>query len=185
MRISIALLFFPLWMTTAIATAQDYALDQSHSLLTFTSVKNGAITEVHQWGGLQGHISGNKAQIALPTAAIDTGIPIRDQRMREHVFSGVEALQVSATAAVPNASGVSHVESQITLTFQDQRWAKTIAVIVSRSPENRLVVTPLQPFVMQASAVNLGDGLEKLREIAGLDSIAPSVMVDFHLEFTP
>lgn len=185
MRISTALLFFSLWMTTAIATAQDYSLDQSHSLLTFTSVKNGAITEVHQWGGLQGHISGNKAHISLPTAAIDTGIPIRDQRMQEHLFAGMEALQVSAIASVPTTPGISRAESQIMLTFGDQNWAKTISVIVSRTPENRLVVTPLQPFLIQASALNLSAGLEKLREIAGLDSIAPSVVVDFHLEFTP
>ncbi|WP_462153298.1 hypothetical protein [Pseudoalteromonas piscicida] len=48
---------------------------------------------------------------------------------------------------------------------------------------NGLVVTPVNAFILDSKQFGLDKGIEALREIAGLKTIATSVPVSFNLVF--
>ena len=52
---------------------------------------------------------------------------------------------------------------------------------MERRSGDRLLVTSSQPVVVDAGALGLDEGVERLREIAGLPSITPAVPVSFRL----
>jgi hypothetical protein len=56
-------------------------------------------------------------------------------------------------------------------------------VVVARLGEGRLLVASTRPVVVDGAKVELTDGIEKLRAVAGLTAISPSVPVTFLLVF--
>ena len=52
-----------------------------------------------------------------------------------------------------------------------------------RLADNRLMVSTTQPLLLNASALGLADGVERLRAIANLPSISLAVPVTFQLLF--
>jgi hypothetical protein len=54
---------------------------------------------------------------------------------------------------------------------------------VAKLGRQRLLVTSERPLLLNAADVGLADGVERLREIAGLPSISPAVPVSFVLLF--
>jgi len=59
----------------------------------------------------------------------------------------------------------------------------TLEITVAKLGAERLLVASSQPIVIDAAQVGLTDGVEKLREVAGLPAISPAVPVSFVLTF--
>ena len=59
----------------------------------------------------------------------------------------------------------------------------TFEVVVARMSDGDLLVMSEKPVVVNAPLFNLADGVEALREIAGLPSISAAVPVSFVLSF--
>lgn len=169
----------------------DWALNNDQSQLSFISIKKGDIAEVHRFDQLEGSVD-NKGNVKLviELASVDTAIPIRDQRMREMLFDTKVFPRATLTAKV-DANKVSKLavgdmmvntmEGQ--LSMHGQSSPVTAELVVARLGSDTLLISSRKPVVLQAGDFDLLEGVEKLREVAGLDSISKAVPVNFVLTF--
>ena len=169
----------------------DWELDSDASSVSFVSVKNAAVAESHYFTGLTGRVSkAGNATLALNMTAFETLIPIRNERMVEHLFESARFPLATFTVDVPIAEllkmkrGASaQRDLSGTLALHGATADLTATVIVTRVGKNAFAVASQRPVIVSAAQFNLAGGLETLREIAGLVSIAPSVPVSFSLVF--
>lgn len=169
----------------------SWTLNGDESTLSFISTKAVNVAEVHKFATLTGNVddTGNIG-ISINLASVDTGIEIRDDRMREMLFDTETYASAQITAQVNTmmldelAAGSSQsmaVEAELAL--HGQSIPMTFEVVVARMGNGDLLVMSQKPVVVNASLFNLADGVEALREIAGLPSISAAVPVSFVLSF--
>ena len=71
--------------------ASAWTLDNTASSLAFATVKASDIGESHRFKSISGMVSSDgEVAIEIDLASIDTGIPIRDERMGEHLFQVIQ-----------------------------------------------------------------------------------------------
>lgn len=169
----------------------EWILDNDASTLSFTSIKAGTVAETHSFGELAGGIDANgRASLVVDLDSVDTGIEIRDQRMRELLFDTSRYAIAEVSLRVP-PDVLATLESgqqrsaavEATLELHGGTHPVTVQVRVARLGDERLLVASERPLLLDAADVGLDDGVEKLREIAGLASISPAVPVSFVLVF--
>ena len=169
----------------------DWTLDADASSVSFVSVKNAAIAEAHYFTGLSGKVTkAGEASLSLDMSAFETLIPIRNERMVEHLFEPTRFPVASFTAEVPvrelskmkRGSSTQH-ELDGTLELHGASASVSATVIIIRVGKNAFAVASQRPVIVSAGQFDLDGGLEKLREIAGLISIAPAVPVSFSLVY--
>jgi len=171
--------------------AADWNLQNDQSQLSFISIKKGDIAEVHRFDQLEGTFDdkGN-VELVIQLASVDTAIPIRDQRMREMLFN-TNAFPTAALTATVDADQISKLKAgqmvasklQGELSLHGQSSPVTAELMVARLGDDTLLVTSQKPVVVQAGDFDLVEGVEKLREVAGLTSISNAVPVSFVLTF--
>jgi hypothetical protein len=83
----------------------------------------------------------------------------------------------------PGEQGTITAEAELDL--HGQRATLTINAAVVHRQDGSLLVSSEEPLVVTASQFELGAGIERLREIAGLPSISPAVPVTFRLTLRP
>lgn len=174
-----------------VPAAADWLLDNEDSRLSFVSTKAGTAAEVHRFGKLGGRVDDNgDVTISIELASVDTAIPIRDERMRDMLFETGRYPTAVLAAAVdmqhigelsPGESTELLTEAQLML--HDNTLSLTVDMTVARLSESRLLVASRKPMIINAGQVGLLDGVERLREVAGLPSISPAVPVTFVLAF--
>ena len=71
------------------------------------------------------------------------------------------------------------------LTLHGNTAPVSTRVLVQRRDDGTVVVSSLDPIVVTASLFGLAEGIDRLRQIAGLQSIATAVPVSFVLTFAP
>jgi len=168
-----------------------WELDNAGSTLTFVSVKAGDLGEVHRFDTLSGSISRQGAvEVVVDLASVDTLIPIRDQRMRDILFEVTRFPTATLQAAVDAGKLAALLPGQTeavsvmaTLALKSQTLPLTLDVLVARLSETQILVASRQPVIVNAGEAGLVDGVEQLREIAGLPSISKAVPVSFVLVF--
>lgn len=172
------------------ATA-DWQLDAAASSLSFVSTKANTAAEVHRFKSIEGDVDADgNAILVIDLASVDTAIEIRDERMREHLFD-VERYPAATLATridMTRVNGLSQgetvtIDAEAQLLLRDTETSLTLVVDVLKLRDDRLLVVSRRPVVINAGQVGLLDGIEKLREIAGLTSISPAVPVSFALYF--
>jgi polyisoprenoid-binding protein YceI len=171
--------------------AEPWILDNESSHLSFVTVKAGDLAEVHRFRTLSGEVSiDGTAAISIDLASVDTLIPIRDERMREHLFQTIRfpeaivSLQFDSEQIASIAEGSSGtVQLDGELSMMNHRVAVSADVLVVRLTPTRVLVVSRTPVVVNAASLRLVDGIEKLREIASLPSISKAVTVSFALSF--
>lgn len=168
-----------------------WTVNGAESSLSFTSVKNGDIEEVHTIKGLSGGADFmGEYSITMDLRTVETNFDIRNERMREFFFetdtwalatiSGpfeprvFEALQVGAT-----------LQTRIggTLSLHGIEQPIVVDVVVARTAWDRVTVSSFLPVAIDAADYNLEGGIETLRGLVGLDSISPITNVTFELVF--
>ncbi|MEE4175108.1 MAG: YceI family protein [Xanthomonadales bacterium] len=171
----------------------DWAIDNDHSRVAFVSTKAGNVAEVHRFGSLSGTLGEDGAfAVDITLDSVDTGIEIRDERMRELLFQTDRYPRARLSAQLdmaqlktigPGEQGSVTAEAELNL--HGQRANLTIDAAVARLEDGTLLVTSEEPLVITASQFELLAGVERLREIAGLPSISPAVPVTFRLTLRP
>lgn len=169
----------------------DWTLDNSGSQLSFITVKAQDVAEVHTFKDLSGAVGADgRARVVIQLASVDTLIPIRDERMRSVLFHTdlfptadvVTQLDLVKLAQMaPTTSTV--LTTELVLTLGESTLPITTELLVSKLAADRVLVTTLKPIIVNAGSVGLTDGVEQLREIAGLPSISKAVPVSFVLQF--
>lgn len=174
---------------TPVAFAQ-WTINSDLSRLSFVSVKATHIAEVHKFSHFEGGLADNGSiNVEINLASLDTLIPIRNERMLEFLFDAATYPTAKITGRVDPAaikalkSGeVAILAVEVMVTLKDRQTPITTEVLVSKH-DKRVVVTSLQPIVLNTSSLGLTAGVEKLRELAGLPSISQSVPVSLVMTF--
>ena len=188
MKISIALI---LSMLISIPAEAGWTLNNDESTLSFVSTKAINAAEVQKFSTLEGIVDDSgQAHVSIDLSSIDSAIELRDDRMREMLFETGMHPTAEMTARIDMAalgklsSGDSATMTVMgELALHGETAALTFDVVVARLGEGKLLVISQKPVIIGAQQFRLTQGIEKLREIAGLPSISTSVPVSFVLSF--
>ena len=163
-----------------------WQLDSEQSLLHFVSVKKQHIAEVHRITGLSGTLNNaGNAEISLPLTQLDSGIAIRDKRMKQWLFMNQPSGRISARVpaeALNLAVGKSlRLTLPVTVDLIGKSATFEAEVQISRLRADYLQVVTVAPIIVRAESLGLGAGIDKLQQLAGLDMISHAVPVTFVL----
>lgn len=168
----------------------DWSLDGADSTLHYVTTKAAAISELNSFSSLSGAIDASGATLVIDLASVNTAIEIRDQRMRDIVFQ--TGTHPTATATVPvdaatlDAMAVGTLATSthtVTFDLHGISQAMEANLQVLKLDTDTLVVNLATPLIVNAAAFGLAESVEELREIAGLPSIVPAIVVDFSLVY--
>lgn len=171
------------------SAAADWSVNSAQSSLNFVSVKNDVVAETHSFKDLTGKLTeAGEFSVAIPALSVDTAIPIRNERILEHVLAAKQYATINAKGKVDSKvltglkTGDSVVVDQaLDLTLLTQTQSLTAKVKVTKVSDSQLVVTTVAPIMLDVNKFELNAGVEKLRELAGLKSISPMVPTTFSL----
>jgi polyisoprenoid-binding protein YceI len=186
----------PLALAALLVAGSSWAqwqLDSGSSAVNFVSIKNDSVAENHRFGSLSGDISADGAvTLTIVLDSVDTGIEIRDQRMREVLFETVKFPAATVSARVdpailksaPAGDTVS-VDLPIKLALHGIEKELVIPVLVVGDAGGSLQVFTPRPVLLNAGDFGLAAGIAALQQIAGLQAISTAVPVSVHLVFSP
>jgi len=169
----------------------DWSLDKSRSEISFISTKNLSIGETHEFLDFEGTLnSSGELLIKIELDSVDTGIPIRDDRMKKILFETTKYQQaiISAEIDLSFSKNVSVGEIQkrsekFTLDLHGKKSISEAPVAITLIKDGSVRVDSLRPVVIAAPIHDMTEGLEALRVIAKLVSISESIPVSFDLFF--
>ena len=179
-------------MCTGSLTAHaDWQLINADSQLSFVSIKTTHIAERHSFSRLSGRIEeSGRAHLTVDLGSVNTGIDIRDQRMRDLLFNIIEIPNAKFTTDLNvNAANALRAGEQTNLLVQGELRVNKLSVDIEtelsvvRLAENRVIVSTKTPMLLNASSLGLAEGVEQLRAIANLPDISLAVPVTFQLLF--
>lgn len=169
----------------------DWHVVSDYSRVSYVSVKRDGIVDVQRFTNVTGMLDGKGVvRVVLPFADLDSGLALRDERMRELLFRADRFPQAELSAQIDLAhweelavgqSEVATIDFQLDLHGHEQRLKAD--VLVSRLAEKRIQVATLEPVVIKAELFDLQGGLERLKEIANLPFIGSEVPVSAVLDF--
>ncbi|WP_417430377.1 YceI family protein [Kiloniella sp.] len=174
------------------AIASDWQLDNDSSRLSFGSIKKTSVGESHYFSNLKGSVNAaGKAQIQVELSSVQTGIDIRDERLKEHVFKADSwpqatlAMDVDITSLTALKPGemmvLEDVDTNVSIAGANSEI--TSSIVVTRLSSTRIMVQPDFIVMLDAEDFNLEAGVEVLRELADLSSVATIVPVSYRFVF--
>ncbi|BDW99353.1 YceI family protein [Maricaulis maris] len=170
----------------------DWQLDTERSTLSFVSIKSGEIAEAHSFSGLSGSVTTDgRAELVIDLDTVETGIDIRNERMREHLFQADRFATARVTTTLDLAAladlGVGERRSltlPAVLDLHGMRLDLEADVTVTDIDGRQVLVESRAPVMVHVEDFGLAGGLATLQELAGLPSITPVSPVSFSLLFT-
>ncbi|MCV6591051.1 MAG: YceI family protein [Marinobacterium sp.] len=182
--------FSLLFSLSAMVQAQ-WQLQSDESSLRYGTVKKGAVYEINSFDGLKGRITDQgMAELSVDLASVNTGISIRDTRMKTMLFNLAEFPQAKIQVPVEleqlqalNVGEMWPLSSGGILKLNGHEQTVLTELHVYRISETRWLVLTAQPVMIDAGVFGLAEGVEALRKIANLDSIMPQVPVYLELVF--
>ena len=169
----------------------EWTLDGAASSFYYVTSKAADVSEVNSFGGLRGGITDDgTATLAIDLATVNTTIEVRDQRMRDIVFQVAEYPSADITvkidaaaleAMAPGALNVGSYTATVHLHGLSAEYAADLQVI--KLDADSILVNLAKPLLVGAVSFGLAEGVEELRNLAGLPSINPNIVVDFTLVY--
>ncbi|MDQ6975732.1 MAG: YceI family protein [Mariprofundaceae bacterium] len=165
-----------------------WQLDQQRSTLNFVSIKKGHVGEVHQFDRISGEISGNTAQLDIDLSSVNTGIAIRNKRMQKHLFNVGRFTTATVTLTLDPAlttmkkGTMKRIKQAIQLNLHGVTKSMNASLLIIAMNDG-LIVTTVKPIMLHAADFSLTAGIEQLRNLAKLPSIASVVPVTLQLYF--
>lgn len=176
---------------SSVANNAAWNLNTTASYLNFVTTKNTHNVEVHNFTTISGDISAaGVATLTIDLNTVNTGVALRDERMRDLLFQTVNFPSATVTVAVPTTliSSLAVGQSAVTdisasLNLHGVTGTITTKVSVQKLSSSRVLVQSLSPILVKAGDYTLTDGVEALRAAVGIASISAAVPVDFALVF--
>ncbi|WP_189378788.1 YceI family protein [Thalassotalea profundi] len=169
----------------------QWVLDNDKSSLYFISIKKDAIGEVHHFKKLTGELSpNNSVTVTIALNSVETLIPIRNERMQSMLFNTDKfpsatistMINVEEIDALPvGKTTLKKVDLMISLHGEAHTYSSDIEI--TKTDEATLIASTVAPIIVNAADFKLLEGIEALRKIAGLPSIASAVPVTAKLVF--
>ncbi len=178
-------------LTGAGASAAGYSLAPADASVNFISTKAGSVAEVHRFAKVAGRLGEDGGvRLVIDLASVDTAIEIRNKRMRDMLFEIADFPEAVIKAQLDPQSwqGLApgertSLEVPAALSLHGEEKPVRMVVDLVASAEGGLLVSSRLPVIVNARDYALGEGVERLRAIAGLPSISPAVPVTFSLHF--
>jgi len=167
-------------------------LDNESSRLSFVTTKNTDIAEVQRFLVLHGKVdSKGAARLQVELESVNSGIPLRDERMRNDLFeikTFPDALinaQINLQPINDLAAGAQlELRLPLSVTLHGKTQTYNAELLATRLDDRRFQVVTLEPLVLHAEDFDLLPGVAALRKAAGLSQISLSVPVGAVLIFT-
>ena len=177
--------------TAAPVTDGAWTLDPAGSRLSYVSIKAGEVAEANRFDTLSGSVAEDgTASLDIDLASVNTGVDIRNERMRDIFFAVADFPKANVTAKLDPAafSGLAVGQSltrplKATVAIKGMEQAIEAEVLVTRVSTDRVTVVPTAPVIITTDMFGLTDELGELRALAQLPSITPAVPVTFTLAF--
>lgn len=180
-----------------LSVSAAYSVDAQQSALNFVTTKAGqpgvsGFSEVSRFSRFSGALStSGRITLDVDLASVETGVGIRDERMRTMLFNvsmwpkanfaaQLDAAQLGAIAA--NTS--RDMDLNGTLTLAGQTLPLSAKLRVSRLVGGSLQVVTRAPIVVDAAQFGMSAGVESLREVVGLNFLAAAAPVTFTMVLT-
>jgi polyisoprenoid-binding protein YceI len=171
--------------------AWQLAADQSN--VGFVTVKAGNVGEAHSFKKLSGSVEPDgTVGVAIDLASVDTGIDVRNERMRDMLFEVANFPDAKLSAKIdPNAvkelkpGERKTLTVPVTLDLHGTTNSIEAMLTVTRLAGDSVLVETARPLIVDASAVGLEAGVGKLQEVAKLPAISTAVPVTASLVFKP
>ena len=169
-----------------------WVLDNNGSSLYFLSIKVEHVVETHSFTSLSGQADTASATVEIDLSSVDTAVELRDERMLDVLFEVALFASATVTAdltslAVTDLSPGESVTTELAFNL-DLHGASndmTAAVQLTQLADGALRIQTTSPVNVNAGDFSLVDGVNKLRELAGLPSVSYAVPVTFNLLFNP
>jgi polyisoprenoid-binding protein YceI len=181
-------------LQSAPVAAPGWRLEPAQSSLSFVTTKAGqpgvaAIAEVQAFRRFSGELnSQGRIQFNIDLASVDTGIDIRDERLRTMLFNVGATPQATFSAQIEpallrelGAAGVRDMDLNGQLTLAGQSKPVVAKVRVGALGAGLIGVSTRAPIVVNASDFGLRAGVEALREVMGLNMLSAAAPVSFAL----
>ena len=170
----------------------NWYLDGESSRLSFISTKNANISEVQRFLVLHGKVDPKgMAQVQVDLDSVNSGIPLRDERMRKDLFEiktfpqALISAQINLQPINDLAPGAQlELRLPLTVKLHGKEQSYNAELLATRLDDRRFQVVTLEPLVLNAEDFDLAPGLNALRKTAGLSAISLSVSVGAVLIFT-
>jgi len=178
-------------LSTTFASHAAWQLDPAQSQLRFVSVKNGVVAEVHKFTQLSGSWADDgKVSVQIPVATLDTLIPIRNERMLEHVLKANTFPNINATTTIAPklladlmvGASMQH-SAELSLTLLDQTQTLPVQLTLTKLADGKVQASTTAPVLVNSASFKLETGVRKLQEIAKLNDISLLIPVTFNVEF--
>ena len=168
-----------------------WSMDPAQSHLAFMSIKAKDVAEVHSFTEMAGTIADDgQVSVSMMLDSVETLIPIRNERMREFLFDTTDYKDATLTAKVDPAliadmkpGDIAQITAEGTLSMHGATQPMVLNMQAAKVADGTVMVASTKPLVIDAAKFGMSDGVEKLREIAGLDSISNAVPVTFVMTF--
>ncbi|MBZ9613746.1 YceI family protein [Rheinheimera maricola] len=178
-------------LTSTLASAANWQLDNSQSSLHFVSVKNDVVAETHQFKQLSGNWDGNNVVISIAINSLETNIPIRNERIWQYVLHAEKFAAISVSAALAEAETAKLATGQsvvmtmpLNVTIGSETSELSAAVRLTKLSNTSIAASSETPLMLNTNSFKLTAGVAKLQELAGLKRIDPLLPVSFSVQFT-
>jgi polyisoprenoid-binding protein YceI len=175
-------------------TSTGMSVDAANSSMSFVTTKAGAtgvggVVEVSRFSRFSGGLATDGAiRLEVDLASVDTGVGIRDDRLRTLLFNVAVTPKAIFTAKLDPAllaglaaNGPADMELAGNLSLVGQSRPVEAKLRVTRPTAQTLQVSTRAPIVVDAQQFGLKPGVEALREVMGLSFLASSAPVTFNM----
>jgi polyisoprenoid-binding protein YceI len=168
-----------------------WSMDPTRSHLSFVSIKAKDVGEVNTFKEMTGTIGDDgTVTVSMFLDSVDTLIPIRDERMREFLFKTADYKEATLTAKVDPSiiaemqpGEIRAITAEGNLSLHGATQPMILEMQAAKLGDGTVMVASTKPLIVDAAKFGLTEGVEKLRQIAGLDSISHAVPVTFVMTF--
>ncbi len=172
-------------------TNQEWLLDPANSSVYMLTLKANTIFEVQQFKRIEGNISSTgDANIKIDLASIDSGIDLRDTRLRFQLFETFKWRYAQINARLDKAklqALATQTRLRMPLTVSVGMLGRlndfTSEVWVTRVSDTTVSVTTITPIIVTAESFGLEKNIAKLVDAIGGTPITPAVTITFDLLF--
>ncbi len=167
-----------------------WQVSEAESKVYFSSTKNETVFETHSISNVSGKWEKNgKLTVLMPISKVETGIEIRNQRLKDIVFKQNEYPSAIFTANVTpkkvkelKVGDSIEMETVGELTLAGKKQSLPIRFSVLRKSKSELDIKNIGNINVDAGNLGLGESIEKLKEIAKLNAISLNVPVTFEIK---
>lgn len=189
----VAAVFGLLLLAPEVANAKpNWTLDPANSTLTYQSVKKNTIVETNKIRNLSGTLtSDGAAKVTFDLNSVDTGIDLRNVRMRFLFFETFKFPTAEVTAKVDPAAFAdlatkrrmsAHIPFRLSLHGVDKDLEAN--VVVTMITDSMVSIASEAPVAVHVEDFGLLPNIEKLQQAANVSSIVPTASVSFDFVFT-